>query len=197
MNYEIISALIIFSFVSSITPGPNNLMLMSSGVNFGFKRTLPHMFGVAAGFTLMVVLVGLGIMQVFDIYPLSYQILKVISVSYLFYLAYKIATSGAITATNAVKVAPMTFLQAALFQWVNPKAWTMALTAISVYAPSKSVSAIMFVALVFGMVNLPCISCWAILGQQMQRLLSSYRRLRIFNFSMALLLVLSLYPVIL
>ena len=197
MNYELLSALIIFSFVSSITPGPNNLMLMSSGANFGFKRTLPHMLGVALGFTLMVVLVGLGIIQLFDNYPLSYQILKVVSVAYLLYLAYKIAISASNFDSSDAKVVPMTFIQAVLFQWVNPKAWTMALTAISVYAPSKSVAAIVFVALIFGAVNLPCISSWTALGQKMQNFLTSNKRLRIFNFSMASLLVLSLYPVFL
>jgi threonine/homoserine/homoserine lactone efflux protein len=197
MNYELLSALILFSFVSSITPGPNNLMLMSSGANFGFKRTLPHMLGVGLGFTLMVVLVGLGIIQLFDTYPFSYQILKVISVAYLLYLAYKIAMSGSSIESGEAKVAPMSFIQAVLFQWVNPKAWTMALTAISVYAPSKSVPAIVFVALIFGAVNLPCISSWTALGQKIQGFLTNNRRLRTFNFTMASLLVLSLYPVFL
>lgn len=197
MNYELLSALILFSFVSSITPGPNNLMLMSSGANFGFKRTLPHMLGVGMGFTLMVVLVGLGIIQLFDAFPLSYQILKVASVCYLLYLAYKIAVSGSRQEKGKAKVTPMTFLQAVMFQWVNPKAWTMALTAISVYAPSKGVSAIVFVALIFGAVNLPCISSWTALGQKMQSFLTNNKRLKIFNLTMASLLVLSLYPVFL
>jgi threonine/homoserine/homoserine lactone efflux protein len=197
MTLEIITALMLFAFVSSITPGPNNLMLMASGANFGFRRTLPHLFGVGLGFTLMVVLVGLGIMQLFDLYPLSYQVLKVLSVAYLLYLAYKIAISGSPSENRAARVNPMTFLQAVLFQWVNPKAWTMALTAISVYAPSKSVMAVVLVALVFGAVNLPCISSWTALGQKMQRFLTNQKRLRLFNFSMATLLVLSLYPVLL
>ncbi|MFT6897420.1 MAG: threonine/homoserine/homoserine lactone efflux protein [Paraglaciecola sp.] len=197
MTLEIITALMLFAFVSSITPGPNNLMLMASGANFGFRRTLPHLLGVGLGFTLMVVLVGLGIMQLFDLYPLSYQVLKVLSVTYLLYLAYKIAISGSPSENRSARVNPMTFLQAMLFQWVNPKAWTMALTAISVYAPSKSVMAVVLVALVFGAVNLPCISSWTALGQKLQRLLTNKKRLRLFNFSMATLLVLSLYPVLL
>lgn len=197
MNYELLTALVLFSFVSSITPGPNNLMLMSSGANFGFRRTLPHMFGVAIGFTLMVVLVGLGIIQLFERFPASYQILKVLSVAYLLYLAYKIAISGSSFENNSSKVVPMTFLQAVLFQWVNPKAWTMALTAISVYAPSKSVTAILLVAFIFGAVNLPCISSWTALGQKIKGFLTSNKRLRVFNITMASLLVLSLYPVFL
>lgn len=197
MTFEILSALMLFALVSSITPGPNNLMLMASGANFGIKRSLPHMFGVSLGFTLMVVLVGLGVMQLFDAFPISYQILKLLSVAYLLYLAYKIATSS--KATNGVKgdAKPMTFIQAVMFQWVNPKAWTMALTAISVYAPTKSVLAVVMVACVFGAVNFPCISGWTILGQKIQVFLTHEKRLKIFNFTMAGLLILSLYPVFL
>ena len=197
MNAEILTALAIFAFVSSITPGPNNLMLMNSGANYGFKRTLPHALGVGIGFTVMVVLVGLGIMQLFDIFPISYQILKVLSLVYLLYLAGKIAMSNSSIETENSNAKPFTFVQAAMFQWVNPKAWTMALTAISVYAPTKSLGAVLFVSLVFGLVNFPCISGWVVLGQKMQVFLTNKKRLRVFNGSMAALLVLSLYPVLL
>jgi threonine/homoserine/homoserine lactone efflux protein len=196
MTYEIILGLIIFSLVSSITPGPNNLMLMASGANFGFRRTLPHMLGVALGFTLMVILVGIGLVQVFDAFPISYQILKIVSVTYLLYLAWKIGTAAPAQGNTDAGGTPFTFVQAALFQWVNPKAWTMALTAVSVYSPSQNVAAIAFVAAVFGAVNLPCISLWTTLGQQLQNLLTSPMRLRAFNITMALLLVTSLYPVL-
>lgn len=197
MNAEILTALAIFAFVSSITPGPNNLMLMNSGANYGFKRTLPHALGVGIGFTVMVALVGLGIMQLFDIFPISYQILKVLSIVYLLYLASKIAMSNSSIETDNSNAKPFTFVQAAMFQWVNPKAWTMALTAISVYAPTKSLGAVLFVSLVFGLVNFPCISGWVVLGQKMQVFLTNKKRLRVFNGSMAALLVLSLYPVLL
>jgi len=197
MNAEILTALAIFAFVSSITPGPNNLMLMNSGANYGFKRTLPHALGVGIGFTVMVALVGLGIMQLFDIFPISYQILKVLSIVYLLYLAGKIAMSNSSIETENSNAKPFTFVQAAMFQWVNPKAWTMALTAISVYAPTKSLGAVLFVSLVFGLVNFPCISGWVVLGQKMQVFLTNKKRLRVFNGSMAALLVLSLYPVLL
>lgn len=197
MDYDLFPALAMFALVSSITPGPNNLMLMASGANFGFQRTLPHMFGVGLGFTLMVMLVGIGIIKIFDAFPLAYIILKYFSIVYLFYLAYKIATSSISLSNNSVKAEPMTFMQAALFQWVNPKAWTMALTAISLYAPSKSMTAVVVVAVVFGLINLPSISSWVLLGQKIQQILTSNTHLKIFNFSMALLLVLSLYPVLL
>ena len=197
MTYDLLLGLALFSFVSSITPGPNNLMLMASGVNFGFRRTLPHMLGVGIGFTVMVLLVGVGLMQVFDAFPVSYDILRVASVAYLLYLAWRIATAAPGDGGGESAGKPFTFIQAALFQWVNPKAWTMALTALSVYAPSQGVAAVVLVAAVFGLVNLPCITAWTLLGLQLQRLLTSQRRLVAFNLSMALLLVLSLYPVLL
>lgn len=197
MTYEIVLGLTLFALVSSITPGPNNLMLMASGANFGFRRSLPHMLGVAIGFTLMVLLVGIGVVQVFDAFPLSYQVLKVVSVAYLLFLAWKIGTAAAPKADGDESGTPFTFIQAALFQWVNPKAWTMALTAVSVYSPSQSVVAMAFVAGVFGAVNLPCISIWTSLGQQLQRVLTNPIRLRAFNVLMAVLLVGSLYPVLL
>ena len=195
MTYDLLLALTLFAFVSSITPGPNNLMLMASGANFGFRRTIPHMLGVALGFVFMVVLVGAGLVGIFEAFPVSYTVLKVASVAYLLYLAWKIANAGP-AETGEGKGNPMTFLQAAAFQWVNPKAWAMALTAISVYAPDQTLWAILLVAALFGAVNLPSVSSWTLLGQQMARVLTNPRRLTVFNWAMAALLVASLYPVI-
>ncbi|GAB5435238.1 LysE family translocator [Falsiruegeria mediterranea] len=195
MTHELLLALVAFAFVSSITPGPNNLMLMASGANFGFRRTIPHMLGIGLGFTFMVLLVGAGLVQVFDAVPVSYQILKVVSVAYLLYLAWKIANAAPVKGQEDAGT-PMTFLQAAAFQWVNPKAWTMALTAITAYTPSQNLGAVVIVALVFGAVNLPSVSTWTVLGQQMARILTNPRRLILFNWTMALLLVASLYPVL-
>ena len=148
------------------------------------------MFGVTLGFMLMLFLVGLGIMQLFDLFPLSYLILKVFCVVYLLYLAYKIATSNGQQHTQN-KGKPFTFIQAALFQWVNPKAWAMALSAISLYAPNKNVSAVLIVSAVFGLINLPCVSSWTLVGEKLQHWLSSPTRLKLFNYLMALLLVVS------
>ncbi len=195
MTYDILMALIAFAFVSSITPGPNNLMLMASGANFGFRRTIPHMLGIGLGFTFMVLLVGAGLVQVFDRYPISHTLLKVLSVLYLLYLAWKIAHAAPAKGADAAGT-PMTFLQAAAFQWVNPKAWAMALTATAAYAPEQSLNAILLVALVFGAINLPSVSTWTVLGQQMARVLTNPRRLLVFNWTMAALLVASLYPVL-
>ena len=196
MTYEILLGLTVFALVSSLTPGPNNLMLMASGANFGFRRSIPHMLGVSLGFTLMVLLVGIGLVQVFEAFPVSYTLLKVVSLTYLLYLAWKIATAAPASSGADKTGTPMTFIQAALFQWVNPKAWTMALTAVSVYSPSHSLTAVAFVAGVFGAINFPCIGMWTTMGQQLQRILTNPMRLRAFNVSMALLLVGSLYPVL-
>ena len=196
MTYDLLTALAAFAFVSSITPGPNNLMLMASGANYGMRRTLPHMLGVALGFVFMVILVGVGLIQIFDMVPVTYTVLKVASVGYLLYLAWKIATA-ATPETAEPTGTPFTFLQAAAFQWVNPKAWTMALTAISVYAlPEAGIWGIFLVGFVFGAINLPSVGLWAWMGQQLRRMLDDPRKLRAFNITMAVLLVGSLYPIL-
>ncbi|MBU2980686.1 LysE family translocator [Lentibacter algarum] len=196
MSSELLYGLVAFAFVSSATPGPNNMMLMVSGTNFGFRRTVPHMFGIGLGFAFMIFLVGIGLIQVFDMWPVSHTILKVVSVMYMLWLAWKIA-NAAPPEKSEIEGTPMTFFQAAAFQWVNPKAWTMALTAIAIYAPDRSAWAIFLVALVFGLVNFPSVSIWTVLGQELRRLLKSTASLRAFNWTMAALLVLSLYPVLL
>ncbi|ADM09711.1 transporter, LysE family protein [Parvularcula bermudensis HTCC2503] len=189
-------ALIAFCFVASITPGPNNMMLMASGANFGVRRTLPHMAGVGVGFLVMVLLVGTGIMALFDLIPAAYTILKIVSVGYLLYLATKIARAGAPEGQEGQGGKPLTFLQAAAFQWVNPKAWAMALSAVAIYAPSREIVAVIPIAMVFGFVSLVSISFWVAVGQQLKRLLTNPWRLRLFNGVMALLLVASVLPMI-
>lgn len=201
MTAEMLAALIVFAFVSSITPGPNNIMLMTSGINFGFGRTIPHMLGVAIGFTLMIVMIGVGIMGLIEAIPGSQTIITVASGLYLLYMAWKIATTEpappANTATMEGGSKPFTFLQAALFQWVNPKAWTMALTSIAAYAPkSQGWIGVVMVAGVFGIVNLPSTGSWAYMGAKLRRFLSDPQRLRVFNVTASLLLVASLYPMV-
>ncbi len=189
-------AFVLFAFVSSITPGPNNLMLMASGANFGFRRSIPHMLGIGVGFVVMVLLVGVGLIRLFDAFPLSYTLLRVASVGYLLWLAWKIANAAPPEDGAAPGGRPFSFVQAALFQWVNPKAWTMGLSAITLYAPDRSLAAIALVAVIFGAVNLPSVSTWTVMGQQMRRILTNPARLRAFNWAMALLLVATLYPVL-
>ena len=195
MMLETLPALALFALVTSVTPGPNNLMLMASGANFGFRRTVPHMLGVGLGFVLMTFLVGIGLAGLFQTYPLAVMALEVVSVVYMLWLAWKIAHAAAPKDRQAGGT-PMTFLQAAAFQWVNPKAWAMALTAITVHAPDRSLWAVALVAVIFGAINLPSVSLWTLIGQQMRRVLTNTRRLTIFNWTMAGLLVLSLAPVL-
>ncbi|MEL6524049.1 MAG: LysE family translocator [Pseudomonadota bacterium] len=195
MTYEILIALAGFALVTSITPGPNNLMLMASGANFGLRRTIPHMLGVVLGFVFMASLVGIGLAQIFDAYPILHTVLKAVSVLYLLWLAWKIANASPANMKDEAG-SPLTFLQAAGFQWVNPKAWSMALTAVTVYSPGVGALNAVLVAVVFGLVNLPAIGSWAMIGVQMQRVLTNPARLRAFNWTMAGLLVLSLWPVL-
>jgi threonine/homoserine/homoserine lactone efflux protein len=192
MEQTTLAALSAFALVTSITPGPNNMMLMASGANFGLRRTVPHALGVGVGFTLMIVLVGVGLMELFDLFPVLNLILKVVSVAYLLWLAWKIAHAAAPDTEGRARGKPMSFVQAMLFQWVNPKAWSMALTAIALYAPDRNLAAIALVAAVFGIINLPSTSLWAVMGQALRGWLSSPARLRAFNWTMAALLVGSL-----
>ena len=193
METDLLLGLAAFAFASSVTPGPNNMMLMASGANFGFRRTLPHMLGVALGFVAMAVLVGLGLMQVFARWPILHDILMVVSVAYLLWLAWRIANAAPKAAEAGAR--PMTFLEAAAFQWVNPKAWTMALTAVTVYAPDRSLAALAAVAAIFGAINLPSVGSRAALGVLTRRALAAPARLRLFNRAMARLPVASLCPV--
>lgn len=196
MTLELVFALIGFAFVSSITPGPNNLMLMASGANFGMRRTIPHMLGISIGHAFMVTMVGVGLGQIFALYPVTKTVMTGLSVAYLLYLAWKIANAAPPDA-RAPAGKPFSFLQAAAFQWVNPKAWYMALTAVTAYTPEGSgVWGAVFVAAVFACTNLPSITVWTGMGTQLRRILTNPARLRMFNWTMAGLLVLTLVPIL-
>lgn len=196
MPHDLLFALALFAFASSITPGPNNLMLMASGANYGFVRSIPHALGVTLGFMAMLVLVGLGAGQVFALFPFAHTILMALCATYLLYLAWRIATAAPLSRESRATARPMSFLEAALFQWVNPKAWTMSLTAVTAYAPSGDrLFGYVLVALVFGLVNLPSVTVWMSMGVQLRRFLEAPRARRAFNVGAALLLVGSLYPV--
>jgi threonine/homoserine/homoserine lactone efflux protein len=196
LSADAFAALVLFGFVASITPGPNNLMLLASGVNFGLARTVPHMLGIAIGFSLMIVLVGLGFVQLFVLLPWLHPAMKVAGILYMLWLAWRIANAGAVGSGKAAG-RPLTFLQAAAFQWVNPKGWMMALTAIATYSdPQQMVAGVLVVAVVFGIVGTPSIAVWALFGVGLRHFLSSPRTVRIFNVTMALLLVASLWPVV-
>lgn len=187
-------AFISFALVGTFSPGPNNIMVMASGANFGFRRTLPHIFGIATGFAVMATLAGVGLMVVFDAFPVLFTVLKVVSVAYLLYLALKIARAAPPEARSAAEGRPLTFLQAAAFQWVNPKGWAFGMTAITLYAPEHTLVSVLRVALLFCLFGVPANVLWTLMGTVLRRWLSNRRRLRVFNFTMAALLIASLYP---
>jgi threonine/homoserine/homoserine lactone efflux protein len=196
MTYELLLALLGYAFVTSITPGPNNMMLMASGANFGLRRSVPHMLGISIGHSVMVFLVGVGLAGLIHAVPAFSIGLKVLSVAYMLWLAWKIAYAAApVEGKSGGK--PFTFLQAAAFQWVNPKAWGMAVTATSVYAPDATIKSYLMVAAVFAATNLPSITVWTYTGQALRQFLTSPQRLRAFNLTMSVMLVLSLIPVLL
>jgi len=200
MTPEILLALILFAFASSITPGPNNIMLLASGANFGLRRTLPHMLGISIGHAVMVSLVGLGLLGLFEALPWLRNALMVVCAAYLLFLAWKIA-NAAPPRDAPSDARPLTFLQAAAFQWVNPKAWYMAIYAQTNFAPETGImgaawAGAIAVAAVFAMTNLPSVTVWAAAGTQLRRWLAAPGRLRAFNVTMALLLVASLWPVL-
>ncbi|MGR5351591.1 LysE family translocator [Vibrio sp. DNB22_19_2] len=194
MEIHQLGALALFAFVSTFTPGPNNIMLMTSGANVGFKRTIPHMLGIIFGFAAMLILVGIGLMGLFHTYPVTHSILKALSLAYLLYLTYKIATSSKAEVKGDYR--PMSFLAAVAFQWVNPKGWSMALTAITVYSSGGSWLELAFIAGIFCLANLPSVTFWTAAGMQLQLWLTTSKRLKSFNYIMATLLLLSTIPMI-
>jgi len=198
MSMDAFAALIAFAFVTSITPGPNNLMLLASGVNFGFVRTIPHMLGIGGGFLSLLLGVGFGLGAVLTAFPSLHLALKIAGGAYLLYLAWRIAMSRQMgKAGEGADTRPMTFLEAAAFQWVNPKAWVMAVTAMAVYAnPDTPFLSVMLVALAFAAVNLPSVSTWAGFGTALRGFLSDPVRLKWFNIAMGMLLAATLWPML-
>lgn len=196
-SLDLLTAFVLFAFVSSITPGPNNTMLLASGVNFGVRRSIPHAMGISIGFMVMVLAVGFGLGEVFKAWPPLYTILRYVGAAYLLYLAYKIATSGPMSSSGNGSAKPMSFLGAAAFQWVNPKAWVMAVGAITTYTPAQGyVVNVIVIAALFALVNLPSVGIWVMFGSALRNLLQNPRWLMLFNVLMALLLVISLYPLL-
>ena len=199
MMLELITPVLSFAVSTSITPGPNNIMVTASGVNFGYRRTLGHILGICFGFPVMVIAVGLGLSGLFHALPEVHIVLKYLGCAYILWMAWKIATADGVGGTGARPGKPFTFLQAAGFQWVNPKAWVMAVGATTTYtsAGGNYFLEIVLIASVFLVVCLPCISIWTLFGVGIGRILTSRSWLRIFNSVMALLLVASLIPVFL
>jgi threonine/homoserine/homoserine lactone efflux protein len=196
MSIEIFLSLALFAITTSITPGPNNMMLLSSGVNFGFRRTIPHMIGIELGFASVLAATGFGLGALFKALPVLYIVLKIAGGLYLLWIAWSIGMSRSL-GDGKSSGAPMGFWAAAAFQWVNPKAWVMAVSSMAAFAdPDRLVLTVSIVTLAFMILGFPSQGVWAGFGSMMREWLSHPVRLKWFNATMATLLVLSLWPML-
>ncbi len=196
MNTDTLLALGFYALVTSITPGPNNLMLLASGVNFGFAKTLPHLAGISIGFGVMVFGVGLGFTELFTAYPPLYTGVRIVGALYLVWLVWQIATAPA-PSDSGTRRRPLGFLGAAAFQWVNPKAWVMAIGASANYLPAEAtVVQVAVVAIIYALVNAPSVALWALFGSSVRGWLQRAQNRRMFNILMAILLLATLYPML-
>ena len=194
MSLTTFLALLLFSFVSSVTPGPNNVMLFSSGLNFGMRRTWPHAIGISVGFGVLLAAIGSGLGVLLSAFPLAFTGIKIFGGIYMIYLAWRIANSGPVEA-QAAGTRPLTFFQAALFQWVNPKAWVMATIAMAAYTGEGDYAVnVAIVVFAFCVVNFPSVAIWAGFGTVMRNFLQDPGKLKFFNYAMAASLILSLWP---
>ena len=198
MEPGILVSLIGFAFATSATPGPNTLMLLASGVNYGFRRTVPHMLGIGVGFLVLLLCVGFGLGALLQQMPALFLALKTAGGAYLLYLAWRIAVSRSISEKDRTGARPLNFLEAVAFQWVNPKAWAIAVVAMATYTnTANAILSTVLVGVVFFLVNLPSASIWTMFGSLLREWLSHPARLKVFNISMAVLLVVSLWPMLL
>ncbi len=196
---ELYIAILVFAVSTTVTPGPNNIMILSSGVTYGVKRSLPHLMGICIGFPLMIVAVGLGFYSVFESFPIFHELIKIIGLSYLLYLAWKVATaSNNSLETKGKSSNPMTFIQAVLFQWINPKAWIIATGAVAAYTSQGSsiLLQVILIATVFFVAAFPCVGIWLFSGSIIQKFMKDVVFQRAFNVIMAALLVISALPVV-
>lgn len=197
MTFDAFLALLVYAFVTSVTPGPNNFMLLASGVNFGLVKTVPHMLGIGFGFLVLLLAVGFGLGAVLTAFPVLHTGLKIAGGLYLLYLAWKIAMSRSLGGEGEAKGQPMRFIEAAAFQWVNPKAWVMAITAMAVYTnPERPFVSVVLIAAAFAVVMLPSISTWAGFGMVLRGFLADAVRLKWFNIAMGVTLAATLWPML-
>ena len=196
MSHSLLIAFVMFATVMFFTPGPNNIMLLASGLTYGFRRTVPHIAGITIGFAFMVGSVGLGLGTIFIAYPVLQTILKYAGAAYLIYLAAAIAMSEPVAPDQDNRRGPMTFWGAAMFQWVNAKGWVMVIGTITAYAAIAAFPWSIVIQVGLSLI-LGAVSCtaWALFGSALRPVLTSRRVVRAFNIIMALLLLAALYPV--
>ena len=198
MPVDMFLALVAFASAMAFTPGPNNIMVTASGVNFGFTRTIPHILGITFGFVVLLVGCAAGLGALVAAWPPLQTALKVIGSLYLVWLAWKIATAAPASGDDKHVAQPITFLQAALFQWVNPKAVVIALSAIAIYVrPGHWLTDFVMLAAVFAIATVLAVAAWTGFGVALRQVLSDPKHARVFNITMALLLVASIVPMVL
>ena len=196
MSHSLLIAFVLFATVMYFTPGPNNIMLLSSVVTFGFRRSLPHIARITIGFAFMIGVVGVGLGAIFIAYPLLQTILKYAGAAYLIYLAVAIAISGTAPSAQDNQRGPMTFWGAAVFQWINVKGWVMVIGTITAYAAIAGFPWNIVIQTVITLViGAFATVAWALFGSALRPLLRSPPAVRAFNIVMAALLLASLYPV--
>jgi len=197
-TFTMILSITSFGLASTMTPGPNNIMLLSSGLTFGYKRTIPHALGVNFGFPAMVICVGLGIGKLFEVFPFVYAGLKFFGIGYLLWMAWHIANTKGSLDTNNTKDKPFTFLQAALFQWINPKAWVMAITSTAAFITDHQMAYIqvMIISCIYFFCAILSTNSWALGGVMLRRFIQEERFVQMFNIIMAALIVGSIIPFI-
>ncbi len=197
MPLDIFLALVIFACVMAFTPGPNNIMLAASGVNFGFARTVPHMVGIALGFLLLMLACGVGLGLVFAAVPVLQLALKIAGGLYMLWLAFKVATAHQTRDDGGGPARPFSFWQAVAFQWVNPKALVAVLSAIALYVrPGHQVTDLSVMLAVFSLATVGSVATWTGFGVALRRFLRDPAQARVFNTAMALLLVASIVPMV-
>lgn len=197
MSLDALFAVAVFAAVTSITPGPSNFMLLASGANFGFRATVPQVLGITCGFTSLLLAVGLGLGTLFEALPALHLALKLGGAAYLLVLAWRLAHASSIDDRPSGHGRPLTWLESAAFQWINPKAWVVALAAMAVNTtPGASLGTVAPVCLVFALVNLPTVSAWAAFGVALRGYLADPVRLRRFNLTMGVLLAATLWPML-
>jgi threonine/homoserine/homoserine lactone efflux protein len=196
MSHQLLLAFVVFAAVMYFTPGPNNVMLLSSGLTYGFRRTLPHITGIVIGMAFMIAAVGVGLGTIFIAYPVLQTILKYAGAAYLIYLAAMIATSGPAKSGGDAGRGPMTFWGAAVFQWINVKGWVMVIGTITAYAAIAAFPwNIVIQTLIVLVVGIPATVVWTLFGSALRPVLTSAIAVRTFNIVMAILLLASLIPV--
>jgi threonine/homoserine/homoserine lactone efflux protein len=177
-----------YSFVMSITPGPNNVMLTASGAAFGFRRTIPHMLGISFGCAIQLLAVCAGLGAIFTQWPESQTVLRWVGALYLLYLGLRMLRSG--PADGDASKRPVTFLEGAAFQFLNPKAWVMSITAASLFLPHEIgvLAAGAYMLAIMVVMNMPCIAVWALFGSSLRRFLERPASRMGFNAAMAVAL---------